>query len=74
MIKITYWKRKWQPTPVLLPGESRGQRSLVGYSPRGRKVGTQLSDFTYTSLMITYSCRMFVDAIYQIDKEILFLT
>ena len=25
-------RRKWQPTPVLLPGESQGQRSLVGYS------------------------------------------
>ena len=24
------WRRKWQPTPVVLPGESRGQRSLVG--------------------------------------------
>ena len=28
---------KWQPTPVFLPGESHGRRSLVGYSPRGRK-------------------------------------
>ena len=27
---------KWQPTPVFLPGESHGQRNLVGYSPRGR--------------------------------------
>ena len=26
------WRRKWQPTPVSLPGESHGQRSLVGYS------------------------------------------
>ena len=31
------WRRKWQPIPVFLPGESHGQRSLVGYSPRGRK-------------------------------------
>ena len=31
------WRRKWQPTPVFLPGESHGQRSLVGYSPRGCK-------------------------------------
>ena len=31
------WKRKWQPTPVLLPGESHGGRSLVGYSPWHRK-------------------------------------
>ena len=31
------WRRKWQPTPVLLPGESHGQRSLVGYSPGSHK-------------------------------------
>ena len=31
------WRRKWQPTPVFLPGKSHGQRSLVGYSPWGRK-------------------------------------
>ena len=27
----------WQPTPVFLPGKSRGQRSLIGYSPWDRK-------------------------------------
>ena len=27
------WRRKWQLTPVFLPGESHGQRSLAGYSP-----------------------------------------
>ena len=31
------WRRTWQPTPVSLPGESHGQRSLVGSSPWGRK-------------------------------------
>ena len=31
------WSRKWQPTPVFLPGESPGHRSLAGYSPWGRK-------------------------------------
>ena len=31
------WRRKWRPTPVLLPGESHGWRNLMGYSPRGRK-------------------------------------
>ena len=31
------WRREWQPTPVFLPGESRGQRSLAGYSPLGHK-------------------------------------
>ena len=31
------WRRRWQPTPVFLPGESHGERSLVGYSPCGHK-------------------------------------
>jgi len=31
------WRRKWQPTPVFLPGKSHGQRSLAGYSPWGCK-------------------------------------
>ena len=34
------WRRKWQPTPVFLPGESHGWRNLVGYSPQGlQRVG-----------------------------------
>ena len=31
------WRRKWQPTPVFLPGKSHGQKSLAGYSPRVTK-------------------------------------
>ena len=31
------WRREWLPAPVFLPGESHGQRSLVGYSPWGCK-------------------------------------
>ena len=31
------WKRKWQPSPVFLPGKSQGQRSLAGYSPWGHQ-------------------------------------
>ena len=31
------WRRKWQPTPVFLPGESHGQRSLASYRPWGSK-------------------------------------
>ena len=34
---LTCQRRRWQPTPVLLPGESHGQRSLVGCSPWGHK-------------------------------------
>ena len=31
------WRRERQPTPVFLPGESHGQRSLVGYSPKAHR-------------------------------------
>ena len=31
------WRRKWLPTPVFLPGESHGQRSLAGYRPWDHK-------------------------------------
>ena len=42
-----YWRRKWQPTPVVLPGESHGQRSLAGYSPWGRKESDTTEGLTH---------------------------
>ena len=36
LTKLCPWRRQWHPTPVLLPGKSRGRRSLVGCSPSGR--------------------------------------
>ena len=33
------WRRAWQPTPVLLPGESQGQKSLAGYRPWVAELG-----------------------------------
>ena len=41
-------RRQWQPTPVLLPGKSRGRRSLVGCQGVA-KSRTRLSDFIFTS-------------------------
>ena len=38
------WRRKWQPTPVFLPGKFHGQRSLAGYSPWDHR--TVWHDFT----------------------------
>ena len=38
------WRRAWQPTLVSLPGESHGQRNLVGYSPWGCRVGHDWHD------------------------------
>ena len=43
------WRRKWQPTPVFLPGKSHGQRSLAGYNPWGHKEShTTECTHTYT--------------------------
>ena len=36
-MKRILWRKKWQPTPVLMPGKFHGWRSLVGCSPWGRK-------------------------------------
>ena len=38
------WRRKWQPISVFLPGKPCGQRSLVGYSPWGRKESDTVKD------------------------------
>ena len=46
------WRRPWQPTPVFLPGEARGQRSLVGYSPWGRKELEWLSTHAWWPLIM----------------------
>ena len=42
------WRRKWQPTPVCLPGESHGQRSLVGYIPWGCKESDMIEATQHT--------------------------
>ena len=47
------WRRKWQPTPVFLPGESHRQRRLAGYSPRGHKKSDMTFQFWETTLCKT---------------------
>ena len=42
-----YWRRAWQPTPVFLPEESCGQRSLVGYSLWGHRVRYNWTDLAH---------------------------
>ena len=44
------WRREWQPTPVLLPGKSHGQRSLVGYRPWGRKESDMTKETWHTRM------------------------
>ena len=62
------WRRKWQPTPVFLPGESHGQRSLVGYSPQGHKELDTTEQLHFTKQLHTYItqtkfpvCNMYMD-------------
>ena len=47
------WSRKWQPTPVFLPGKLHGQRSLVGYSPWGRRESDMTECTPCTQLIYT---------------------
>ena len=46
------WRREWQPTPVFLPGESHGQRSLVGYNPWGCKELDMTEQLTLLLLLL----------------------
>ena len=46
------WRRKWQPSPVLLTGEFHGQRSLAGYSPWNRKVLDMTEQLTFSQFVI----------------------
>ena len=47
MVNADFWRRKWQPTPVLLLGESHGQRSLAGYSSWGLKEKDTTEQLTF---------------------------
>ena len=50
------WRRKWQPTPVFLPGESHRRRSLEGYSPWGCKSWTWLSNCAHSAHKVWRGC------------------
>ena len=53
LVRKIPWRRKWQPTPVFLPGESHGQSSLASYRPWGLSC-TQLS----TKPPLVYICQL----------------
>ena len=59
------WRRKWQSTPVFLPGKSRGQRSMAGPSPWGRKesdpseyssLETQIKNIALSKPLTRHTC------------------
>ena len=53
----TPWRRKWQSTPVFLPGEFHGWRSLVGYCPRSHKKSDATKWHTHTHTHTSFQGR-----------------
>ena len=50
------WRRKWQPTPVFLPGEFHGQRSLASYNPWGLRVKHDLATKPPPGKLLVVAC------------------
>ena len=53
------WRRVWQPTPVFLPGESHGQKCLVGYSPWAQSATNEATGHTCTQSMFIMEKKKF---------------
>ena len=51
-----HWRRKWQPTPVFLPGESQGWGSLVGYRLWGRTESDRTEGLTLHFQVLFIGC------------------
>ena len=56
------WRRKWQPTPVLLPGKSHGWRSLVGYSLGSWRVGHNWATSLFFQFMYLWAISPKIDS------------
>ena len=56
-VRMFPWRRAWQPTPVLLPGESYGQRSLAGYCPWGHQESDMTEQVTLSLISATLLTR-----------------
>ena len=57
LFTFMHWRRKWQPTPVFLPGESQGRGSLVGCSPWGQEELDTTGRLQFNSLHFTLESR-----------------
>ena len=55
------WRRKWQSTPVFLPGKSNGQRGLAGYSPWGPKE-SDMTERLSNKMMLTLMVNAWMNA------------
>ena len=50
-LRFCHWRRRWQPTPVFLPGEFHGQKSLAGCSPWGCKELDKTKQLTHMAVI-----------------------
>ena len=66
------WRRKWQPTPVFLPGKSHGHRSLVGYSPWGHKKELDMTERLNNNNMSLIYCKIKIGT-HGLSKNFFFL-
>ena len=65
-------RREWLPTPVFLPGESHGQRSLAGFSSWGHKESDTIERLTHTHTHTRSNFRSIIDifiALYSTTQE-----
>ena len=64
------WSKKWPRSPVFLPGKSHGQRSLVGYSPRGHKESDMTKHIHAThKIFICLQKSIYLSALYVIESD-----
>ena len=66
------WRRAWQPTPIFLPGESHGQKSLVGHSPWGHK-GSDRTEHTHGTVQESAGSRRSIGSSADLDGTALFV-
>ena len=66
-------RRAWQPTPGFLPGESHGQRGLMGFSPWGHKESDATNTFTFTfrALRVALSLSVVSNSLHHLGSPLL---
>ena len=64
LFTFTHWRRKWQPTPVFLPGESQGRGSLMGWGLWGHRVGHGWSDLAAAAVSEHFIVKKFASQLW----------
>ena len=71
LVRKIWWRREWQPTPVSLPGEFHGQRSLEGYSPWDLKESDMTEWLTHTPISHASGTSKYLDGIDVSNKDLI---